>query len=434
MTAERHDLTLAGRHYYIASVIGPLFFARRNPLRLAAIAALGFCSFQNDSRADWLHYRGPTMNGISPEKGWSAQFPPTGPKQLWKAELGTGTASVTVSGDRVFCMGNLSGSDVVQCLDAKTGRGIWRHQFPLELDPNMFEGGPRATPTIDGARVFTVSHQGDLWCLDAATGKKIWYKHYQKDLGGRRPQWGYAGSPTIDGNVVLLDVGAPGGSTVALDKTSGNVVWKSGDDEAGYASPVVATVGGKKTIVILKAAHLVGLDAAGGKELWRTEWKTEYDVNAATPIVVGDRVLITSGYNHGASLIGISGGKAREIWKNKNLREHFNSPVVVQDSIYGVDGNAGGGNLVCLDLATGASKWVEKSTKGGSLIASDGKLILLTEKGELVIADASSAAFHALSRAPVLSGRCWVQPVLSGGRLFVKNNAGSLLCLDLGAK
>ncbi len=410
------------------------FFTRRNPLTIAALAAFGFCVLQNQVFADWLHYRGPAMNGVSPEKDWSAEFPAGGPKSLWKAELGTGTASVTVSGDRVFSMGNQSGNDVVQCLDAKSGKSVWRHQFPLDLDPNMFEGGPRATPTLEGGRVFTVSHQGDLWCLDAATGKKIWYTHFQKELGGRRPQWGYAGSPTVDGNVVLLDVGGKGASTVALDKATGKVVWKSGDDEAGYASPVVATIGGKKTIVILKASHLVGLDATGGNELWRSEWKTEYDVNAATPVILGDRILITSGYNHGAALIAISGGKAREVWKNKSLRAHFNSPVVVGDSIYGIDGNAGGGNLVCLDLASGAVKWTEKSAKGGSLISADGKLIVLTEKGELITADATPASFHAIARAPLMSGRCWVQPVLSGGRLFLKNNAGTLACFELHGK
>ena len=353
---------------------------------------------------------------------------------MWRSELGTGTASVTVSGERVYSMGNSGGNDVVVCLDAKTGKGVWRHQFPIDLDPNMFEGGPRATPTIDGGRVFTVSHQGDVWCLDSASGKKIWYKHYQKDFGGRRPQWGYAGSPTVDGNVVLFDVGAKGGSTVALDKATGNVVWKNGDDEAGYGSPVVATIGGKKTVVILKASHLVGIDAAGGKELWRSEWKTDYDVNAATPIVLGDRILISSGYNHGAALIAISGGKAREVWKNKSLRAHFNSPVVLGDAIYGIDGNSGGGNLVCLELGSGTVQWTEKSVKGGSLISADGKLIVLSEKGELVIADATPASFHAISRAPLMSGRCWVQPVLSGGLLFLKNNAGALACFDLRAK
>ena len=401
---------------------------------IASLATIGFCLLQLEVRADWLHYRGPTMNGISPEKGWNAQFPTQGPKVLWRASLGIGTSSVTVAGDRGYSMGNLNGKDVVYCFDLKTGRVVWRHEYPLALDPNMFEGGPRSTPTLDGGRVYTISHQGDLWCLDAATGKKVWYKHYQKDFGGRRPEWGYAGSPTVEGKMLLLDVGGKGSSTVALDKTNGNVIWKAGDDEAGYGSPVVATIGGKRMVVVFKASHLVGLDAGTGRELWRTEWKTSYDVNAATPVIVGDRILISSGYNHGAALYAINSGKVSLVWSNKKLRSHFNSPVVVDGAIYGIDGDAGGGNLVCLDLATGEQKWIEKSAKGGSLICADGKLIVLTEKGELIIADASPSGFHAISRASVLSKRCWVQPTLVNGRLFVRNNAGDLACLDLGAK
>ena len=129
---------------------------------IAALAAFGFCALQNHIHADWLHYRGPSMNGLSPEKGWTAQFPASGPKQLWKIELGTGTASVTVSGDRVYSMGNQDRKDVVECLDAKTGRSIWKHAYPLELDPNMFEGGPRSTPTIDGGRVRSEEHTSEL--------------------------------------------------------------------------------------------------------------------------------------------------------------------------------------------------------------------------------------------------------------------------------
>ena len=401
---------------------------------IASLAAIGFCVLQLEARADWLHYRGPTMNGISPEKGWNSQFPSGGPKVLWRENLGIGTSSVTVAGDRGYSMGNLNGKDIVYCFDAKTGRVAWRHEYPLALDPNMFEGGPRSTPTLDGGRVYSVSHQGDLWCLDAATGKKVWYKHYQKDFGGRRPEWGYAGSPTVEGKMLLLDAGGKGSSTVALDKTNGNVIWKAGDDEAGYGSPVAATIGGKRTVVIFKASHLVGLDAATGREFWRTEWKTSYDVNAVTPVIVSDRILISSGYNHGAALYAVNGGKLSQVWTNKKLRSHFNSPVVLQGAIYGIDGDAGGGNLVCLDLETGEQKWIEKSAKGGSLISADGKLIVLTEKGELVIADASPSGFRAVSRASVLSKRCWVQPTLVNGRLFVRNNAGDLHCLDLGAK
>lgn len=397
----------------------------------ALLAAFAFLLAESAS-ADWLQYRGPAQNGSIAEKLPAAL--PAVPKVLWKARVGIGTAAVTVSGDHAFTMGNTDQkNDIVVCLDTKNGKVVWKHEFPLALDPNMFEGGPRSTPTIDGNVVFTLSHQGDLWALNAATGKPLWYKHLQKDFNGRRPGWGYAGSPTVEGNLLLIDSGGDGSSTLALNKTNGAVVWKSGSDKAGYASPVVADLGGKKTVVVFKAETLVGLDLKDGKELWRTAWKTDYGVNAATPIILGNSILVTSGYGYGAALFEVGSGGLNQKWRNKSLRAHFNSPVVHQGHVYGIDGNAGGGNLVCLDLATGDVKWTEKSVKGGSLVLADGKLICLTEKGELVICDATPGGFKTSLRAPVLEKRCWVQPTLSGGRLFVKNNDGDLVCMALGA-
>lgn len=403
--------------------------ACRSPLA-TVIAAAGLWLLPALASADWLHYRGPTQNGVVAEKGFNAQFGQEGPKELWKASLGTGTASVTVSSDRAWSAGNLNGKDVVYCLDVKTGKEVWRHDYDIELDPNMFEGGPRATPTVDGTRIYMVSHKGDLRCINAADGKLVWSQQYQKDFGGERPQWGYSGSVTIEGNLAIADVGGKGASTVAFDKATGKVAWKSGDDAPGYASPVVATIDGKRTVVVFKAEHLVGLSLQDGKELWRTPWKTEYNVNAATPLVLGNQILISSGYNTGAALYSVAGGKISQVWKNKNLRSHINSPVPLNGAIYGLDGKTDG-NLVCLDLASGNVKWTEKSVKGGALILADGKLIVLTEKGDLVTAAADPGAFKPISRAKVLDKRCWVQPTLSGGRLFVKDNEGNLRCLDL---
>ena len=408
----------------------PLHLSRRS----AFFAAVIIASISTVACADWLSYRGPTQNGVSLEKGVGTQFPAEGPKVLWKTNVGTGTSSVTVSAGRAYTMGNHRGKDSVVCFDTKSGRELWKHEYPLALDPRMFEGGTAATPTIDGNRVYTVSHQGDLFCRDAASGRKIWYKHYQKDFRGRRPQWGFAGSPTIEGNFVILDVGAKGASTVALDKTTGNVVWKSGDDAAGYATPVVATIGGKRTVVMFKASHLVGLDLKDGRELWRTEWKTNYDVNAATPIVVGDRIFISSGYGAGCALIEISGGAAVQKWRNKNLKAHINSPVFSNGFLYGIDDNASpSAPLVCLDFATGQEKWSERGI-GGALIAADGKLIILSERGELIVAEESPAGFHPLARAQVLGKRCWVQPTFAAGQLYCRNNEGDLVCLDLAGK
>jgi outer membrane protein assembly factor BamB len=370
-------------------------------------------------------------NGISSDK-LPASIPADGPKQVWSAKVGTGTSSVTVSGDRVFTMGNMNGNDVVWCLDAKSGSVVWKHEYPQQVDTRNFEGGTAATPTVDGARVYTVSHQGDLFCLDAASGKQVWYKHYQQDFHGQRPQWGFAGSPTIEGNLVLLDVGGKGASTVALNKATGAVVWKSGDDTAGYASPVVATIAGKRTAVLFKGANVIGLDVVSGKELWRHEWKTSYDVNAATPLVVGDKVFVSSGYGAGCALFEVVTGGVSERWRNKNLKSHFTSPVVSGDRVYGIDGQAEPKSpLTCLDLATGAVKWQEKSVGGGSLVGADGKLICLTEKGELVIGDASPAGFKVVSRSQVLGKRCWVQPTYANGRIYCRNNDGDLVALEL---
>ena len=390
----------------------------------------GFCHLISTASADWTHYRGPTSNGVSAEK--LPALPAGGPKPIWKVAVGTGTSSVTVSGERVFTMGNTGAKDVVWCLDAKSGGVVWKHEYALDLDKRMFEGGTAATPTIDGNRVYTVSHQGDLFCLDAATGKPVWYKHYQKDFGGKRPQWGFAGSPTVEGNLVIVDVGGKGASTVALDKATGATVWKSGDDAAGYASAIVAVIAGKKTVVMFKASQLVGLELKDGRELWRGEWKTNYDVNAATPMVVGDKVFVSSGYGAGCALFEIAAGGATERWRNKGIKSHFNSPALFQGHVYGIDGQAGAGSpLTCLDLASGATKWQEKTVGGGALVVADGKLICLTEKGELVIGEAVPTGFKALSRSQVLGKRCWVQPTYASGRIFCRNNEGDLVALEL---
>ena len=398
-------------------------------MKRSLLLAAGICHLVSTVSADWAHYRGPGAHGVSAEK--MPALPAGGPQQIWAAKVGTGTSSVTVSGERVFTMGNTDGKDVVWCLNAKTGSVVWKHEYPLDLDKRMFEGGTAATPTLDGNRVYTVSHQGDLFCLDATTGKPVWAKHYQKDFGGKRPQWGFAGSPTVEGNLLLLEVGGNGASTVALDKATGATVWKSGNDAAGYASPVVATIAGKRTVVMFKAEHVVGLDLAG-RELWRTPWKTSYDVNAATPMVSGDKIFVSSGYGSGGALFEIGAGGATERWRNKGMKAQMNTPALFQGHVYGIDGQAGPGSpLTCLDLATGATKWLEKSVGGGAAVVADGKLICLTEKGELVIALASPSGFKALSRTQVLGKRCWVQPTYAAGRIFCRNNEGDLVALEL---
>lgn len=398
--------------------------------RTALAAFLGLSLVNFSAAADWLHYRGPTQNGIA-----SDTLPASLPKDirpLWKINVGTGLSSVTVKGDHAFTAGNRDKkNDVFVCLDVKTGKEVWRHQYAQALEAKYFEGGPRSTPTIDGSNVYWVAQYGDLFCFDAATGKVKWYKHFQKDFGGQRPEWGYSGSPTVDGELLLLDVGGSGASTVALNKNTGALVWKSGSDQPGYGSPVVAELNGKRVVLVFKAQALVGYDAKDGTEQFRSEWKTDYDVNAISPLVTGNSVLVSSGYNTGAALYKVGAGGLERTWFQKKLRAQMNTPVVTQGHVFGVDGNNGGGNLVCLNLADGSEKWREKSVRGGSLVLSGDKLICLSEQGELVIAEASAAGFKPLLRNQLLDGRSWVQPTLSGGKLFLKNNTGDLVCAEM---
>ena len=172
-------------------------------------------------------------------------------------------------------MGNNGSTDVVFCLDAATGAEIWRHSYPQSLDDRSFEGGPAGTPTVDGDKVYTLSHEGDLFCLAASTGKVIWKKNLPRDFNGFRQKFGYAGSPLVDGNLVIVDSGGVGASTVALDKATGEMRWKAGNDEAGYSSPMAFDLGGVRCIAVFKADALVGLNAANGEELWRYQWKTK---------------------------------------------------------------------------------------------------------------------------------------------------------------
>lgn len=393
------------------------------PLTIAGLLAITFST----RAADWPCFRGPDHNGISQETSWSANWPVGGPKQLWKAKVGIGFASFSVSAGRVHTTGNAKDSDTVFCFDANTGAEIWKHAYPAKLDPKYYEGGPSATPTVDGGRVYTLSKRGVLHCLDAAKGTVIWSKNLMEELKAKMPTWGFASSVFIEGDLAIVNVGTAG---AALDKTTGKVVWSSGEEEAGYSTAVPFDAAGQRAVALAIKQDVVGLAVKDGKELWRFPWKTDYDVNAADPVLAGSKVFISSGYNHGGGVFDVSARPAKKIWENKNMRNHFNSCVLWQGHLYGVDEK----ELRCLVFDTGEVKWSEKSVGKGSLMMADGKLIVLSEKGELMVAEASAAAFKPISRAQVLGGKCWSTPVLANGKIYCRNAAGDVVAVDVSGK
>ena len=373
---------------------------------------------------DWYRWRGPDLNGISKETGWQVHWPAEGPKVLWKASVGTGFACFAVNRGQVYTMGNANVTDSAFCLDARTGEVIWKYSYPCPLDPKNFEGGPCATPTVAEGCVYTFSRKGDLFCLDAAKGTVIWSKKLNEDPGLEVPAWGCSSSALIEGDLVVLNMGSAG---VALDKKSGKVVWKSASSFGAYATPVPLTIGGERCLAILGRQSLVAVKAANGQQLWSYPWKTEYDVNSADPIVAGDKIFISSGYNHGGTLLRLSGPRPQKVWENKNMRNHFNTCVLWQGHLYGPDD----GGLRCLAFNTGELKWTYGGFGKGSLMMAGGKLVALSEKGELIIAEPTPAAFQPISRAKVLTGKCWTTPVLSNGHIYCRNAAGDVVCVDV---
>lgn len=396
-------------------------FATAAALALIATAATAATA------ADWYRWRGPDLNGISRETGWQATWPESGPKPLWKAAVGTGFSSFSVSRGRVYTMGNTNETDTVYCLDAQSGQIVWKHSYPCPLDPKNFEGGPAATPTVDGDRVYTFSRKGDAYCLDAATGKVVWSRNLHREPGAEIPTWGFASSALIAGERVILNAGDAG---VALDKKSGDVLWNSGKGPGGYATAMPLSAGRDQCLAVFSRQSLVAVKVADGQEQWRYPWKTAYDVNAADPIIAGDRVFISSGYNRGATLIRINGSQPEKVWESKNMRNHFNSCVLWREHLYGVDE----AELRCLAFDTGEVKWKYPQFGKGSLMLADGKLIGLSEKGELIIAEATPAAFKPISRAQVLTGKCWTMPVLSNGHIYCRNASGNVVCLEVSGK
>jgi len=394
---------------------------------LFSLTALLTSLVLSSTAADWPNFRGPDHNGISKETGWASQWSNGAPKQLWKAKVGLGFATLSVSNGRVYTTGNASDTDTVFCFDADTGKALWKNSYPAPRDAKYYEGGTSATPTVDGDRVYTISKRGILHCLGAADGKVVWTNNLQQELGAKIPEWGFAGSFYIEGDLAILNFGTAG---TALDKRTGKVVWTSGTDVSGYSTPMPVNAGGERAVILAVKQDVVAVKIKDGKELWRFPWKTQYDVNALTPILSGSKVFISSGYNHGGGVFDISQQPPKEIWNNKNMRNHMASSILWKGHLYGIDEN----QLRCLDFDTGEVKWTDKVSGKGALMIADGKLIVLSERGELLVAEASPAAFKPISRAQVVGGKCWAAPVLANGKIYCRTGPGDVVCVDVSGK
>ena len=395
-------------------------------MKLHVFAVLVLISIFSCDAADWPQWRGANRDGISTEN-LKGEWPRSGPKILWRASVGTGFSSFAISKGRVYTMGNSGDQDTIWCFDARTGKELWHHTYPAQLGPQYYEGGPGSTPTVESNRVFTISKWGDVFCLEAATGKIVWQHDLRKD-GIQPNRWGFAGSPLLWHNLVILNAGAAG---TALERASGKTVWSTGTNATGYASPTIFKWNKKDEVLIFAAKNLVALNPKTGQEIWRFFWETGYDTNNPDPLPYGEKIFISS-YSRGCALLSAKSNRAEPVYIKDVVHNHLSSGVLLGEYLYVFNGQAKGQtDFRCIHLPTGELKWTKTDPAFGSVISAGGKLVILSDKGELMMAEASPEAFDVSARAQILGGLCWTPPALANGLLYARNAKGDVVCVDM---
>jgi outer membrane protein assembly factor BamB len=382
---------------------------------------------------DWPNWRGPHHDGISRETGLAKSWPAGGPRVLWKIDLTGGYSSVVVAHDRLFTQTKDKNEDLILCVDVRTGKKLWEYRYPCDYAqyPSLdkrFLTGPKATPTVDGDRVYALGNTGLLDCLDVRTGKLIWERDLLKLADRSCPEYGYCNSPFLVGNVLFVHPGgSKGNSIAALNKNDGRIMWQALDDRIGWATPIHIEVEGVPQVVYFTGQSGIGVSPADGKLLWRFDWKTSFDINAATPIYSDGCLFLSSNYGSGGVLLRLKAKGAPEVvWKSLAMQNHFSTCVLYQGHLYGFSTD----RLRCVEFKTGKVKWDKTDLGKGSLLIADKHLIVLGEHGALVLAEATSSGYVEKARWQALEGRCWSVPVLAHGKLYVRNEK-RLMALDL---
>jgi outer membrane protein assembly factor BamB len=396
--------------------------------------------------ADWPQWLGPERDASSPEKvaPWKG-----GLKVLWRQPIGEGHSSPIVAEGRVFlhCKAKEKDVEEVLALDAGTGKEIWRQSYTRPAFRGIFGNGPRATPTVAARKLYTYGITGILTCWDATNGKQLWQVDALNKFEARNIRFGASCSPLVEGKGVLLNIGGKGASVVAFDRETGATLWKTLDDQASYSSPIAVGEGQGRQVVFLTAAGLVSLNPADGTTYWSFPLKDRLLESSTTPILAGD-VLVASSITFGSVGLRLSPKDNRptqsEAWKNPQLTSYFTTPVTVgTEHLYFVTGTppglGGGGrrmaqaDLHCVEAATGKPLWKREKVgrfHAGLLRTGDGKLLMLEDRGDLVLIDPSPKEYRELARSKVC-GATWAHLALVGGRLYLRDDK-EILCLQMG--
>jgi outer membrane protein assembly factor BamB len=390
---------------------------------------------QTSGGSYWTDFRGSNRDGHYNEKPILIHWPATGLKQLWKQPIGGGYASFVVAKGVAFTIEQRRQQEAVTAYDLQTGRELWAHTYDASFQEWMGGDGPRATPTWHDGKLYSLGALGDFRCLDADTGKLLWQHNILRENQCTNLMYGMSYSPLVVDDKVIVPAGMPDGSQAktvfAYDKQAGKLAWSASHDKQAYTSPMLVTLAGERQILSVSASRITGLSPADGKVLWEFPWSVQYANSIAQPIITGtNRFVIAAGYGVGAAGVEInrSGAEfsAKELWRNKNLKNKFSSSVLWNSHLYGLDEDI----LVCIDAETGARKWKDGRYGYGQLLLASGHLVILCGDGDLALVKASPDKHEELARVPGIKGKTWNHPAIADGKLLVRNSV-EMACFDL---
>jgi outer membrane protein assembly factor BamB len=406
---------------------------------------------------DWTRFLGPTGDSVSPETGILTRWPKEGLRVVWSKRLGGGYAMPAISRGRAFVFDRQGDEQRLQCLKSETGDLLWTFKYPTDyVDKYNYSGGPRSFPVADGDRVYIFGPEGMLYCVRAADGKEVWKVDTAKEFGVIQNFFGSGSTPVVEGDLLLVVIGgSPPGSDkvafarlksngtalVAFDKLTGKVRYKTGDDLAAYASPVLATIQGRRSCFVFARSGLLGIDPANGKTIFHHPWRARAfeSVNASCPVVVGDRVFISETYGPGSVLLKIKPDRVEEIWSDadkpadeKSMQCHWMTPIHVDGYLYGCSGrHPHEAELRCIELATGKIMWQKPRLTRTSLLQVDGHLLCLGETGNLRLLKINPKRYEEVELMRQVDNEpCWAAPILSHGLLCIRGG-DKLVCLEL---
>jgi outer membrane protein assembly factor BamB len=407
------------------------------------MGAIGVCcSAQAD---DWPQWRGPERNGISQETGLLAEWPPEGPTLVWQVQdLGGGYSTPSIMGSRLYLLGNQGTSDeFVEARATVDGQKVWSTRIGKVGNPNQRPNYPaaRSTPTIVGDQIYALGSDGDLACLETQSGKVQWQRNIRTDFGGQAGEWAYAESPLVDGDVVVCTPGGADATLVALNRLTGDVVWKCavpGGDPAGYASIIVVMSEGVRQYVQFLGKGLVGVEAATGKFLWRYDRTGTGPANIPTP-VARDTFVYSGGARSGGALVRLTvqQGQVRadEVYFDMGLPAGIGGVIQVGPNLFGTSG----AGVVCIDFQTGKTRWTSRSLGPGSFCYADGHLYFHGENGDVALIEPAPDEYRERGRFTLPNqpergnSKAWSYPVVAHGRLYIRD-LNALWCYKVKAE